>query len=101
MKIVYYLAIAGVLPRFEGVTPVSPYTGQECDDCMARTGELRRTRKGGIQYHEFECISCGKSGSRHQIPARVSALLLNRFIEQGNTAAARAAIASRSPAGFL
>jgi len=95
------LASAGILPRFEDVTPVSPYTGQVCDDCMARTGEPRRTRKEGTPYHEFECASCGKRGNRHHVSARVSALLLKRTTERNNTAAARAAIASRSPAGFL
>jgi hypothetical protein len=64
-------------------------------------GELRRTRKDGIPYHEFECASCGKKGSRHQVSARVSALLLKRAIEHGYTADARAAFTSRSPAGFL
>jgi len=78
----YDLAGAGLLPRFEDVTPVSPYTGQACDECMARTGELRRTRKDGVPYHEFECASCGKKGDRHQVSARVSALLLKILIEQ-------------------
>ena len=80
------LASAGVLPRFEDVTPVSPYTGLVCDDCMARTGELRHTRKDGIPYHEFECTSCGKKGNRHQVSARVAALLLKILIEQVTTA---------------
>nr|MDO8109472.1 hypothetical protein [Candidatus Sigynarchaeota archaeon] len=32
--------------------------------------------------HEFECASCGKKGDRHQVSARVSALLLKILIEQ-------------------
>jgi hypothetical protein len=95
------LTRAGVLPRFEGVTPVSPYTGQLCDECLARTGELQRTRKEGIPYHEFECAACGKKGNRHQVSARVSALLLKRTIEQNTTVATCTAITSRSPSGFL
>jgi hypothetical protein len=95
------LASTGVLPRFEDVTPVSPYTGQVCDDCMARTGELRRTRRAGTLYHEFECTSCGKVGGRHPVSARVAALLLKQIVEQSTIAAPRTNIASRSSAGFL
>ncbi len=95
------LARDGVLPRFEDVTPVSPYTGRICDDCIARTSQPRRTRKHGVPYHEFECASCGKKGNRHQVSARVSALLLKRAIEQNTTAAICEANTSRSSAGFL
>jgi hypothetical protein len=59
---------------------------------------IERTRGSN---HEFECASCGKKGNRHQVSVRVSALLLKRTIEHDTTAAAEAAIASRSPAGFL
>lgn len=66
------------LERFEGVIPVSPCTGNVCNDCFARTGEMRRTRKAGIPYHAFECTACGKQGDRHLVSARVAALLLQR-----------------------
>jgi hypothetical protein len=95
------LASAGVLPRFEDVTPVTPYTGRACDDCFAATGELRHTRKASIPYHEFECTSCGKHGNRHEVSARLSALLLKQLIEQATVAAPGASIESRSSAGFL
>ena len=95
------LASAGLLPRFEDVTPVSPYTGGVCDDCVAATGEFRRTRKTGIPYHEFECTSCGKAGGRHQVSARVAALLLKRIVEQTIISSSSTNIESRSSAGFL
>ena len=78
------LASAGLLPRFEDVTPVSPYTGRACDECFATTGELRHTRKASIPYHEFKCTSCGKTGNRHQVSARVAALLLRQIVEQSS-----------------
>jgi hypothetical protein len=95
------LASAGLLPRFEDVTPVTPYTGRACDDCFAATGELRYTRKAGIPYHEFECTSCGKTGGRHQVSARLAALLLKQIVEQNTAATPGASITSRSSAGFL
>ena len=95
------LASAGVLPRFEDVTPVTPYTGRACDDCFAATGELRYTRKAGIPYHGFECTSCGKHGNRHEVSARLSALLLKQLIEQATAPIPGASNESRSSAGFL
>ncbi len=95
------IATAGLLPHFEDVTPVSPYTGQACDDCFSRTGELRRTRKAGTPYHEFECTLCGKVGGRHPVSARVAALLLKQIVEQNIIAGPRTNIASRPFAGFL
>ena len=95
------LASAGLLPRFEDVTPVTPYTGGTCDDCFATTGELRRTRKAGIPYHAFECTSCGKASDRHQVSSRVAALLLKQIIEQKSISMSRTNIESRSSAGFL
>ena len=95
------LASAGVLPRFEDVTPVTPYTGRACDDCFAATGELRHTRKAGIPYHGFECTSCGKTGNRHEVSARISALLLKQIIEQTTAPMPGASNDSRSSAGFL
>ncbi|MHA2000353.1 MAG: hypothetical protein ACTSU9_19765, partial [Promethearchaeota archaeon] len=38
------LQSAGLLPRFKDVVPVSPYTGQTCDECFAATGRQGRTR---------------------------------------------------------
>ena len=95
------LASAGLLPRFEDVTPVSPYTGHVCDACMARTGEMRHTRKAGIPYHEFACTTCDRTGGRHQVTARVGALLLKETIEQQIIAKPRTIFTSRSSAGFL
>ncbi|MBN2152365.1 MAG: hypothetical protein JW839_13015, partial [Candidatus Lokiarchaeota archaeon] len=65
---------------------MTPFTGQACDECFARTGVLRRTRKVGTPYHEFTCTECGRTGGRHQVSARVAALLLKRAIEHGATA---------------
>jgi len=95
------LVAAGLLPRFEDVTLVSPFTGQACDECFARTGELARTRKPGTPYHEFACTACGKVGDRHQVSARVAALLLKRAIENAAPATTGTENDSRSPAGFL
>ena len=95
------LASAGLLPRFEDVTPVTPCTGRACDDCFATTGKLRHTRKASIPYHEFECTSCGKTGERHQVSPRVAALLLKQIIKQNAIAIPGTSIASRSSAGFL
>jgi hypothetical protein len=77
------LVDAGKIGRFEGVIPVSPYTGNVCDACFARTGEMRRTRKPGIPYHSFECTACGRQGDRHQVSARVAALLLQCAVNTG------------------
>ena len=95
------LASAGLLPGFEDVTLVTPYTGGICDDCFAATGELRRTRKAAIPYHAFECTSCSKVGDRHVVSARVAALLLKRNIEQSGSLALKSNLESRSSAGFL
>jgi hypothetical protein len=77
------LVDAGKIGRFEGVIPVSPYTGGVCDECFARTGEARRTRKIGIPYHAFECVACGRQGDRHEVSARVAALLLQHAMNPG------------------
>ncbi len=95
------IASAGLLPRFKDVRPISPFTGGVCDDCLAATGELQRTRKTGIPYHEFECVSCGKAGDRHQVSARVAAQLLKRIVEQAIISTPSTNIESRSSAGFL
>ena len=82
------LVDAGLLPSFKGVTPVSPFTSQVCDDCFSRTGKQARTRKKGIPYHDFECTnpSCGNKGNRHEVSARVSAIMLKSKIEASTTA---------------
>ena len=77
------LVDSGKIERFEGVIPVSPCTGNVCDDCFACTGEMRRTRKTGIPYHAFECTACGRQGDRHQVSARAAALLLQRAMQSG------------------
>ncbi|MBD3185753.1 hypothetical protein GF325_02900 [Candidatus Bathyarchaeota archaeon] len=41
---------AGLLPGFEDVTPISPYTSQVCDECLAESGVQARTRKKDIDY---------------------------------------------------
>nr|MDO8088878.1 hypothetical protein [Candidatus Sigynarchaeum springense] len=64
-------------------------------------GELARTRKPGTPYHEFACTACGKVGDRHQVSARVAALLLKRAIENAAPATTGTENDSRSPAGFL
>ena len=76
------LQSAGLLPRFKDVVPVSPYTGQTCDECFAATGRQGRTRKKGIPYHSFECTSCGATGNRHEVSARVSALVLQSMAQK-------------------
>jgi len=73
------LQSTGLLPRFDGVTAVSPYTGQACDECFAATGKQARSRKKGTPYHTFECTSCGTTGNRHEVSARVSALVLREM----------------------
>nr|MDO8085216.1 hypothetical protein [Candidatus Sigynarchaeum springense] len=61
----------------------------------------QRTRKPGTPYHEFACTTCGRVGNRHQVSARVAALLLKRYIEHGTTASTGTENASRSSADFL
>jgi hypothetical protein len=52
-------------------------------------------------YHEFECTWCGKTGNRHQVSARVAALLLRRLVEQSPITTPETGITSRSSSGFL
>ena len=80
------LKAAGKLPRFEKVVPMSPYTSQACDECFARTGKQAKTRSKDTKYHEFRCTTPGCPNhdtveNRHEISARVSAILLQKHVE--------------------
>ncbi|MHC4229169.1 MAG: hypothetical protein ACYSW0_17215 [Planctomycetota bacterium] len=82
---------AGTLPRFEKVVPVSPYTSQACDACFAKTGKQSRTRSKETRYHEFKCTmsgcpSKGTIANRHEVSARVSAIMLKQQVENAATA---------------
>jgi RNase P subunit RPR2 len=72
---------AGILPNYEATIPVTPYTGQICDKCFSVTGKLKRSRMKDIPYNKFKCLDCGTEGDRHQVSARVSALLLKQHVE--------------------
>jgi hypothetical protein len=79
---------AGLLVGFDRVVPVSPYTSQACDECFCRTGKQQRKRAPGTGYHEFRCtdLACPNhvtTGNRHEVSARVSAILLKQVIERG------------------
>lgn len=82
---------AGKLPRFVEVVPVSPYTSQACDECYARTGKQARTRSKDAKYHEFTCTTPGcpnhdAIANRHEVSARVSAILLKNRVENAVSA---------------
>lgn len=72
---------SGILPNYEDTIAVTPYTGQVCDQCLATTGKLKRTRKKDSPSTTFKCVECGTEGDRHQVSARVSALLLKQQVE--------------------
>lgn len=72
---------SGKQQNYEATTAITPYTGQICDKCLAKTGKLKRTRKQGLPYHAFKCVECRTEGDRHQVSARVSALILKQYIE--------------------
>jgi hypothetical protein len=79
------LSAEHVLTGLEGIHVTSPYTSQVCDECLARDGVARRTRDQSTPYHVFKCTACGSEGNRHQVSARVGALLLKRNIEEGES----------------
>ena len=81
---------ANMLSRFKEVIPVTPFTSQACDECFSRTGKQARTRTKGIGYHEFKCTTPGcphhdNPANRHEVSARVSALVLKQLVEKGNS----------------
>jgi len=84
------LSDQGLLPRYQGTTPVSPFNSQTCGHCFQQTGKQKKTKVKNIPYDEFQCNNCGRSTKhesklhRHSNSARVSALLLqNRLLSGG------------------
>ncbi|MHA1147366.1 MAG: hypothetical protein ACTSR8_03900 [Promethearchaeota archaeon] len=80
------LSDQGLLPKYQGTIPVSPFNSQVCAHCFQRTGEQKKTKVKNIPYDEFCCKSCGRSTqqnpviNRHSNSARVSALLLKNQV---------------------
>lgn len=80
------LRVQGLLPAFEDVIPMSPFTSQTCASCFQRTGRRARSRMKGIPYHEFACKDCNRSTRndskvhRHSNSARVDALLIHQHL---------------------
>lgn len=79
---------AGILPNYKSTRAVMPYTGQICDECLSTTGKMKRTGKKDTPYKKFTCMDCGSEGGRHQVSARVSALLLKQQVEADTLASA-------------
>ena len=76
---------AGFLERFVRMLPVSPYTSEYCASCYLRTGGLKKSRKKGISYHEFECtdLDCSspRSLSRHHNASNMACIFLKNTVE--------------------
>jgi len=72
---------AGILPNYQATIPITPYTGQMCDECLATRGKMKRSGKKDTPYDTFNCVDCGTEGNRHQVSARVSALILKQKVE--------------------
>lgn len=75
---------AGIFSNYESTRAVTPYTGQICDECLATTGKIERLGKKVAFNEKFMCVDCGNEGDRHQVSARVSALLLKQQVEVEN-----------------
>jgi hypothetical protein len=80
------LKTQGLLPHYKLTIPVTPFNSHVCASCFQRTGVQERTRIKGIAYDDFQCKKCGRKShenarlNRHSNSARVSALLLQRYI---------------------
>lgn len=76
-----------LLPHYENVLPVSPFTSQICASCFQRTGRQERNSLKDVPYDEFKCKSCGRNTqcspkvNRHSNGARVGAILLQEQVK--------------------
>ncbi len=70
-----------LIPRYQDTIAVSPYTSQNCGDCIKCTGSLNRMLVKGLPYDEFQCSKCGKRGNRHSNAAQVAANLLRSLVQ--------------------